>query len=399
MDTRAREEAVEITATEHRALWYTGGMVSPEWMLPKALWLKRHAPVRYGQARYLVEMRDWLMYRLTGEWALSLSTVSGEWCYVREHGGWPDDLLDTLGLADLPSKWPERVLPPGTVIGDVSRGAAAVTGLPPGLPIVQGLMDSYAAALASNVFAPGRLSLSLGSSSSYLALTPSPRFDPQLCGPVPDAFGAGTWTVHGGQTSAAATLRWFRDQLAPGSSFVLLDEEAASVPPGSAGVGALDTLQGCRTPFRDPTSRGVFWGMNLGHRRGHLYRALLEAVAFGGRQVMETIQQAGVTIDEIVACGGGSRSSLWMHMHADVLHVPITVLDGVHAAALGAAMCAAVGTGRHSTLQVAARAMMRAGVTYRPDPERAAVYQNGFEGYRATYVAHQDLQRRRASFP
>ncbi len=114
---------------------------------------------------------------------------------------------------------------------------------------------------------------------------------------------------------------------------------------------------------------------------------------------METIQQAGVTIDEIVACGGGSRSPLWMHIHADVLQVPITVLDEVHAAALGAAMCAAVGTRHYSTLQTAASAMTRAGVTYRPDSERAAVYQRGFEDYRATYVAHRDLQRRRVLAP
>lgn len=392
MDTRASSEATEISSTAHPVLWYTGNAVSPEWMLPKALWLKRHAPLRYRKARYLVELHDWLMFRLTGRWVLSLSTISGEWSYVSERGGWQLDLLEALDLGDLPAKWPAEVLQPGQVAGHLIREVARETGLPSGLPVAQGLMDSYAAAIASNVFVPGRLSLSLGSSSSYLSLLEEPRSDPRLLGPVPDAFGIGTWAMQGGQTSAASLLRWFHDQLAPGVSYADLDREAAIIPPGSEGLSALDTWQGSRTPHRDPSSRGGFWGLNLGHKRAHLYRALLEAVAYGGRQIIEVMQEVGIRVEDIVACGGGSRSPLWMQIHADVLGKPITVLAEPGAAALGAAICAAVATGLYNDLRSATRALTHPGQTFTHDPDHRSIYDAGYAEYLSGYASHKNLR-------
>lgn len=392
MDTRASAEAAEISATGHPALLYTGNAVSPEWMLPKALWLKRHALHRYRKARYIVELHDWLMFRLTGRWALSLATISGEWSYVSERSGWPLDLLEALDLGDLPGKWPADVLLPGQLFGHVTSEFSTETGLPPGLPVAQGLMDSYAAAIATNVFASGRLSLSLGSSSSYLVLTDAPRSDPRLLGPVPDAFGIGTWAMQGGQTSAASLLRWFHDQLAPHLSYRDLDREAEMIPPGSEGLHALDTWQGSRTPYRDPSSRGSFWGLSLGHTRAHLYRALLEAVAFGGRQIIEVMQEAGVKVEDIVACGGGSRSPLWMQIHADVLGKSITMLKEPYAAALGAAICSAVATGFYSGLRQAAEALAHPDRTFTPDPARQLIYEAGYSDYLAGYAAHNKIR-------
>ena len=391
MDTRASKEATEINATEHPVLWYTGHAVSPEWMLPKALWLKRHEPERYQRARYLVELHDWLMFRLTGNWVLSLSTLSGEWSYVRERGGWPLDLLEALDLADLLRRWPDDILQAGQRAGSLQHEVALATGLPTGLPIAQGLMDSYAASIAANVFTPGRLSLSLGSSSSYLGLIAAPTSDPRLLGPVPDAFGVGTWAMQGGQTSAASLLRWFRDQIAPGVDYATLDCEASMIPPGSDGVHALDTWQGSRTPHRDSSSRGSFWGLSLGHNRAHLYRALLESVAYGGRQIIETMQDAGVKIEQIVACGGGVRSPLWMQIHANILEKPIALLNEPHAAALGAAMCAAVTTGWYDQVQAAAAALTRSRRTFFPNREHSEFYREGYAHYLAGYAAHRQL--------
>ncbi len=381
MDTRAAREADEINATEHNVLQYTGGRVSPEWMLPKALWLRRHNPDLYHRARHIVEVHDWVMYHLTGRWALSLSTINAEWTHAEAHGGWPLDLLASLGLEDLVAKWPDRILSPGEPVGEITLEAARATGLPEDLPVAQGLMDSYAAALATDVFYPGRLSFSLGSSSCFLALVERPITDRRLLGPVPDAFGRGPWAVQGGQTSAGATLRWFRNELAPNASYTVLDAEAATLPAGSDGVHALETMQGSRTPYRDPSMRGAFWGLNLAHRRSHLYRALLEAVAYGGRQVVETMEEAGVHIDHVVACGGGSRSELWMQIHADVLNRAITVTQEPSAAALGAAICGAVGAGAYPDLASAAHAMAQRGRTYWPTPDNRTVYDSGYGAY------------------
>jgi sugar (pentulose or hexulose) kinase len=315
---------------------------------------------------------------------------------VRDAGGWPLDLLKRVGLDDLPEKWPKRMLRPGQVVGELTDEAAAETGLRKGLPIAQGMMDSYAAAIACNVFVPGRLSLSLGTSSCYLALTAAPVSDRRLLGPVPDPFGDKRWVMQGGQTSAGAPVRWFSDELGGGRSNDVLDNEAAAIPAGSEGVFAVDTWQGSRSPHRAPSARGGFFGVSVGHSRGHLYRSLLEAVAYGGREILETMHEASVDCRSIVACGGGSRSDLWMQIHADVLQRQISVLDCKHAAALGAAMCAAVGAGFETDLQSAAAAMSMNARHFEPRRETREVYDFGYQRYRRAY---QDLEAIRAAHP
>jgi len=393
MDTRAAAEAAEITATGHPSLWFTGGHVSPEWMLPKALWLRRHQPDRYRRARWLVELHDWILYRLTGHWALASATASAEWGYDPHAGAWPEDLLGQLGLADLPARWPATVLAPGAPAGTLRPDVAAATGLPSGLPVCQGLMDSFAAALACDGFRPGRVAMSLGSSSSYMALTADPVSDPRLLGPIRDALGPGTWLMQGGQTSAASLVRWFVTELGGGQDAAALDAEAAALPPGSDGVAALDTWQGSRTPHRDPARRGAFTGLALGHGRAHLYRATLESVAYGGRQITDALAEAGTPLDELVLTGGGSQSKLWCQIHADVIGRPLLRLTQPLPAALGAAICAATGAGAHATLRSAAAAMSQVVPCAHPDPARQPTYEAGYRAYQHLAAALSDSSR------
>ncbi len=145
-------------------------------------------------------------------------------------------------------------------------------------------------------------------------------------------------------------------------------------------------------PHRDSSSRGSFWGLSLGHQRAHLYRALLESVAYGGRQVIEVMRETGVEIADIVACGGGSRSSLWMQIHADALGKPITVLGEPQAAALGAAICAAVATGFYRDLRQAAEALTHPGHTFTPDPDRQLIYDAHCSDYLSDIAAHRKLR-------
>src|SRR6202034_2809458 len=356
MDTRAAREAADITRTRHPVLQYTGCQVSPEWMLPKALWLARHDPSRYAAARRIVDVHDWVMHRLTGDWSLALATIAAEWSYDPLAGGWPADLLNSLGMPGLLSGWEVPRLPPGAVAGQLPPEAAASTGLPAGLPVVQGLMDSYAAALAADVFRPSRVVMSIGTSSSYLGLSRHLAPDPRLLGPVPEALGAGTVVQQGGQTSAAAVAEWFSCQLAPGVPLTVLDAAAAAIGPGADGLWAVDTWQGCRTPHRDPAARGMWGGLTLAHTRAHLFRAVLESVAFGGRAVLELLEEAGVDSRELVVTGGAARSDVWMQIHADVLGRPLLALRAGHPVTLGAAMCAAVGAGAYPSLAAAAAA-------------------------------------------
>jgi sugar (pentulose or hexulose) kinase len=382
MDTRAAPEADEVTATAHPALWYTGGRVSAEWMLPKTLWLARHEPGRYRAAAHVVELHDWLLYRLTGHWTSSLGLAASGWTYVPGLGGWQDDLLDALGLAHARSGRPSAPGAPDARAGVVTDAAAAACGLASGTAVAHGTMDSYAAALACGVLARGRLSFSLGSSSCALAVVDEPRSDPRLLGPVPDAFEPGRYGIQGGQTSAGSVARWFRTTFAPDASFARLDLEAARWPIGAGGVRAIETFQGSRTPFRDHARRGALHGLSLAHDRGAVYRALLEAVAVGARVIVDAMHDTCPPFREIVACGGGSRSALWMQLHADSIGLPIETLDEPSAAALGAAICAAACSGLYPDLGGAAEAMTRRGPGYAPDPVAVGV----FDGLRAEYL-------------
>jgi sugar (pentulose or hexulose) kinase len=249
-------------------------------------------------------------------------------------------------------------------------------------------MDSFAAALACDVFQPGRAAVSLGSSSSYMVLTPELVSDPRLLGPVRDALGPGTYLTQGGQTSAASLVRWFCAELGGGLDAAALDAQAAeTVPPGSDGIIALDTWQGSRTPFRDPLRRGAFTGLRLGHGRAHLYRAVLESVAYGGRQVTEAFAGAGAELRELVLTGGGSRSGLWRQIHADVIGRPLLRLDQPLPAALGAAMCAAAGLGAFPDLRSAAAAMSQVSAAAEPDPRNRLTYDTAFRAYQKTAQA------------
>lgn len=381
MDTRSRDEADEVTGTAHPSLRYTGGRVSAEWMLPKALWIARHDHARYDAATRIVEVHDWLMHRLTGAWTAALGLTCSGWSYAPECGGWPTDLLGDLGMERLTDGWPHEPLATGTAVGRVRPVAAAALGLPGDVVVGQGTMDTFAAATACNVFQPGRVALSMGSSSAYVALTREPLFDSRVLGPVPAAFGSKVWAVYGGQTSAGSALRWFQRELAPQMGLAELDAQAAEVEIGAEGVRALDTFQGSRTPHRDPHRRGAFWGLSLSHRRATLYRALLEGIAIGGGEVVRVVADMGIPTTDITACGGGSRSSLWMQIHADVLGRTIATLDSPDAAALGAAMCAAVSVGAHPDLSSAARRMARPGAVYTPGEGRTQAYRTLADEY------------------
>ena len=399
MDTRASAEADEITRTRHPALRHTGGQVSPEWMLPKALWLARHDPDRYAAARRIVDVHDWVVFQLTGQWSLAEATIAAEWCYDPLAGQWPADLLDRFAITDLLAGWDVPKLPAGAPAGRLAAAAAARTGLTQGIPVVQGLMDSYAAALAADVYQPGRVAISIGTSSSYLALADRPVCDPRLLGPVPEAFGPGSIVQQGGQTSAAAVVEWFSRQLAPAVPLGDLDAEAAAVRPGADGLWAMDTWQGCRTPYRNPAARGMWGGLTLAHTRGHLFRATLEAVAFGGRAVLETLEEAGAAARDLVVTGGAARSSLWMQMHADVFGRPLVRLAAPQPVALGAAICAAVGAGAYPDLPAAAAAMTALGRGWQPDPERQQVYDGLYAQYQYRLAAVSSLDGMNPSTP
>jgi FGGY-family pentulose kinase len=397
MDQRSYREAAEISATGDPVLRYVSGVVSPEWMLPKALWLKRQERATYERAARLVECTDWFMHRLTGEWTLSLNNVTAKWNYARPLGGWSDALLAGVGLDDLRAKWPAAVVPLGRGDGRLSSAAAAELGLRAGTPVAQGGIDAYLGMLGLGAVGPGDVAMILGSSTCHLAMSAEPVLGSGMLGCYPDAVTEGTYTLEGGQTSTGSVLEWYRRHLAGHEQaraaregrdvWEVLDEEARAVPAGSEGLVCLDYWQGNRCPIKDPRARGAWWGLSLSHGPGHLFRSVYEATACGTRHILEDLSAHGFSARRLFAGGGGARSRLWLQIHADVLGLPIHLPRDPEACALGSALVAAVGVGYFAGLDEAARAMVRPAAVLEPEPANRGVYDELYGRYRATYPA------------
>ncbi|MGH3669004.1 MAG: FGGY-family carbohydrate kinase, partial [Acidimicrobiia bacterium] len=241
------------------------------------------------------------------------------------------------------------------VTGIVSGDGSEATELLAGTPVVAGGGDQSANAVGVGAIAPGVVALSLGTSGVVFATTDGPAVEPEgrvhaFCHAVP-----GRWHMMGVMLSAAGSLRWLRDAVAPNSSFDDLVAGAAEVPPGSDGLLFLPYLTGERTPHRDPLARGAFVGLTVRHDLRHMTRAVMEGVAFGLREGLDLMVAAGMAAPhQIRASGGGIRSALWQQILADVLDAEIAVVGTAEGAAYGASLLAAVGTRWFDTIDQAA---------------------------------------------
>ncbi len=391
MDQRAHVEAADISATGDPVLRYVSGRVSPEWMLPKALWLKRNEPDTYHSADHIVECTDWMMHQLTGEWTLSLNHVAVKWNYARPDGGWPIRLLETVGLADLPAKWPERIVPLGRGEGRLCQDAALELGLKPGIPVAQGGIDAYLGMLGLGATQDGDVAVIIGSSTCHLAQTRDGIFGSGAGGCYPDATVEGHYTLEAGQTSTGSILDWYSRRFAGHEQreaeqrnvhpFLVLDERAAAVPPGSDGVVVRDDWQGNRSPYKNPQARGAITGLTLAHGPGHVYRAIYEATACGTRHILEDASAHGLGVERIFIGGGGAKSALWLQIHADILKKPVHLAREPEACALGSAMAAAVAAGIYVDFDEAARAMVAIEKIVEPNPANESVYDELFGRY------------------
>lgn len=401
MDIRAHREAERVNATGHPILKYAGGQESPEWMLPKALWLKRNEPDIYHSASKIVECTDWLMYKLTGRWTASKCNVTCKWNYASPEGGWADDLLKELGLEDIKVKWPEDVLNLGDYAGQLTEKTARELGLNKSTIVAQGGIDAYAGMLGLAAVRPGRLALVIGTSTCHLAFSDRPIWNSGVWGPYPDALIPGNWVLEGGQTATGSIVQWFihnfchKEKLAADNMgidlYQLLDAKAEEAGIGAGGLVLLDYWQGNRSPIRDSQLRGAIWGLSLKHNNGHILRAIYEGTAFGTRAILDNLAENGYKASQIYACGGGTKSKLWLQIHADVCNIPIYLTKVVDAPVLGSAICAAVGAGQYDNLIGAAEAMVQISGKIEPNNKVRNEYDFYYEKYQRTYLQLKDL--------
>ena len=406
MDERAHAEAEEVSATGHEILKYCGGKVSPQWMIPKGRWLERHEPSVFARARWIVDQADFFTYRFTGRMTASLNNATAKWNYVRPLGGWPAEFLRAANAEQLAAKWPTEVLPVGRFLGRIQEAVAQEVWLSPETVVAQGGIDAHAGEIALGAVGAGDLALILGSSTCHMAQSPTPVFA-NIWGPYPDALVEGMFTLEGGQTATGSIIQWLVEHFgaeAVGQAtsrgqdvYAYLDDLAETVPPGSEGLLVLDYFQGNRTPYKDPLARGTVVGLTLKHTLAHLYRAVVEGICFGTRQILEDMAAHGFRLTRVVAGGGGAKSRLWTQIQADVLGHPIHLPRDKETMALGAAIWAGLGAKLFANYQEAIGRMVHIERAVAPAPERRAVYDRFYRQYVALYPAARSVMHAMAN--
>jgi xylulokinase len=385
-DQRTATECDEMRAAvgPERLIAITGNDAITGFTAPKLLWVRRHEPDAWARLAHVLLPKDYLRYRLTGDHAMDKADGSGTILFDLAARTWSSEVLTSL---ELEPRWFPPTFEGTEVTGTVTRLAAEATGLRVGTPVVAGGGDQSANAVGVGVVAEGTVALSLGTSGVVFATTNVALHEARgrvhaFCHAVP-----GRWHLMSVMLSAAGSLRWFRDALAPGEAFGELVASAADVEAARDGLFFLPYLSGERSPHPDPLARGAFVGLSLEHDRRHMARAVLEGVAFGLRDGLDLMLDAGVPRpQQIRASGGGLASGVWRQILADVLDAELVTTSTTEGAAYGAAILATVGAGWFTDVEAAAEELVRTSPSAAPGPGREA-YAAAQATYRGLYPA------------
>ncbi len=375
-------DAINETVGREMVLRCTANPVLTGFTLPKLLWVRDNEPQLFERVRHLLLPKDYLRFKLTGEHATDVSDASGTALFDVLAREWSFELLDILGLdrSILP-----RAYESSATTGVVSKDTASSTGLKPGTPVVAGAGDQAASAVGNGIVREGIVSCTIGTSGVVFAHMREPRYDPlgrvhTFCHAVP-----GAWHVMGVTQGAGLSLQWFRNQLAPQSSYEALTAEAATAEPGSQGLFWLPYLMGERTPHLDATARGGWVGLTAKHSRADLLRSVLEGVSYSQMDCLQIVEALGVPLESVRLSGGGARSAFWRQMLADVFNKRTVMLDTQEGSAYGAALLAMVGTGQFASVEEACTAVIHEVESVSPRPDIAHMYQTGHRIYQGLY--------------
>lgn len=387
---QGQADRINALAAERGEAWLAryGGKLSAEWQLAKALQVLEEAPDLYARADRFVEAADWIVWRLCG--AETRNACTAGYKGVLQDGNYPaKEFLEALnpGFADWVSKVDGPLRPLGGRAGSLTAEAAGWTGLPEGIAVAVGNVDAHVTAPAARAVAPGQLVAIMGTSTCHVMSGDALGEVPGMCGVVRDGIIPGLWGYEAGQSGVGDIFGWFVETLLGGAvTHEQLTELAAAQRPGEHGLVALDWHNGNRSVLVDHGLSGVIVGQTLATRPEDVYRALIEATAFGTRTIVEAFEAAGVPVTDFIAAGGLLKNAFLMQVYADVLRRPISVIGSEQGPALGSAMHAAVAAGAYPDIRAAAEAMGKVERdVYLPDPAAADVYDRIYAEYQALH--------------
>lgn len=395
VDTRASVEIDLLNSQlgEADVFGFSGMAFTSQAVGPKILWLRRNEPDVWRATARLTTASSYLVYRLTGQHVMDRHTASHymplmdigalEWSSRFEDAVAPVSMLPRLGWSD-------------ELAGEVSQQAAAATGLRAGTPVAVGAVDALSEAISVGVTQPGDLMIMYGSTTFFILVLNEPRPDPRTW-TTAGAF-SGQYALAAGMATTGALTRWFRDELAQDldsdKAYAELFQAASRAPPGSGGLLVLPYFSGERTPINDPNARGVIAGLNLTHTRHHLFRALLEGVAFGVRNNLETFAAIGANAKRLVAVGGGATGNTWVQIVSDVTGREQVVPRVTVGASYGDAFLAGLAAGRLHREDLGN--WVSESHTVRPNVAAQAVYDASYPDFLELYTATKDVVHRLA---
>lgn len=379
---------------EERVLHLTGNPVLTGFTAPKIIWVQENEPEIYKKVAKILLPKDYIRYKLTGEFATEVSGASGTSLLDVGSRNWSKEMLHSL---DIPQAWLSECYESTFISGYISTTAADETNLSGGTPVVGGGGDQATQAVGSGIVKKGLASVTIGTSGVVFAYTDEFLVEPEgrlhaFCHAVP-----GKWHLMGVMLSAGGSLRWFRDTLGQMEKekatllgkdpYEVLILEAAQVSPGSEGLLFLPYLTGERTPYPDPNARGVFIGLTLRHNKSHMIRSVLEGVAYGLRDSLELLRNLGLKIQQVRVSGGGARSKIWRQILADVFSTELVVINVTEGAAYGAALLAGVGTGIYNSVEEACGQTVNILKRTKPIEKNVRIYNDYYPIYRSLYKA------------
>jgi len=394
LDNRTGPQAEKIRGliSEERVLSVTGVGIDPIFSASKILWLKENVSKVFKDTECFLCAKDYIIYKLTGELVTDYSMASRTMLFDIKKRVWSEEICADIGI-------PVEKLPPAkessTVVGEVCSSSSEKTLLPRGLPVVNGGGDRPCECLGAGVTQPGLVNIGTGTGSVVEVPLSEPAIDLKgrincCCHVIPE-----TWEYEAIVATTGASLRWFRDtfgyeekvksQKTSRDPYDLLTEKASKVDPGSNGLFFYPYLTGAFSPKFNEKARGVYFGINLSHGKGHFIRAILEGVAFQYLETFELLKDLNVNVKEVSMVGGETKSNLWNAIKADIFGMNIHIPKVDDAAALGAALLAGTGTGEYSSLRRAAEDAVKIEKTYAPNPENQRIYSEIYRDYRRIY--------------
>ena len=398
-DQRTSKECDEITQRvgKERLIEITANPALTGFTASKILWVRNNEPENYAKCRKILLPKDYIRFMLSGQFATEVSDASGMQLIDINTRDWSEEVLAKL---EIDKGLLAEVHESQEISSEVNSYASKLTGLNVGTAIAGGAGDQAAGAVGNGIVREGLISSTIGSSGVVFAHTDKPIIDLKgrihtFCHAVP-----GAWHVMGVTQGAGLSLKWFRDNFCNeeieaskktnSDPYILMDKEAANVPPGSNSLIYLPYLMGERTPHLDPNARGVFFGLSAIHTKSDMIRAIMEGVVFSLKNCMDIISDTNIEFCEVRASGGGGRSELWRQMQADVFNCQVNTTNASEGPALGVAILAAVGTGEYKDVSEACQAIIKVKSSVQPNPNYLQAYEKAYDIYNGLYPALKD---------